>query len=72
MTDEHGTSKLDKSVAAVTVLADAEILPAVVDFARRVSQKLGLKGKAAEHLDQAVGTVCRNVIDHAFEPDEEW
>ena len=71
MTDEHGTSKLDKSVAAVTVLADAELLPAVVDFARRVSQKLGLKGKAAEHLDQAVGTVCRNVIDHAFEPDEE-
>ena len=57
MTDEHGTSKLDKSVAAVTVLADAELLPAVVDFARRASQKLGLKGKAAEHLDQAVGTV---------------
>ena len=71
MTDEHEMSKLDKSVAAVTVLADAELLPAVVDFVRRAANQLGLRDKAAEHLDRAVGTVCRNVIDHAFEPDEE-
>lgn len=71
MTDENGTSKLDKSVAAVTVLADAELLPAVVDFVRRAAKKLGLRDKAAEHLDRAVETVCRNVIDHAFESDEE-
>ena len=71
MTDEHEMSKLDKSVAAVTVLADAELLPAVVDFVRRAANQLGLRDKAAEHLDWAVGTVCRNVIDHAFEPDEE-
>jgi serine/threonine-protein kinase RsbW len=71
MTEEHGMSKLDKPVAAVTVLADAELLPAVVDFVRRTANQLGLRGKAAEHLDRAVETVCRNVIDHAFEPDEE-
>jgi anti-sigma regulatory factor (Ser/Thr protein kinase) len=71
MTDEHETSKLDKSVATVTVLADGELLPAVVDFVRKVANQLGLRDEAAEHLDQAVGTVCRNVIDHAFEPDEE-
>src|SRR5215213_4649999 len=71
MTDEHGTSQLDKSVAAITVLVDAELLPAVVDFVRRAAHHLGLKDKAAEHLDRAVGTVCRNVIDRAFEPDEE-
>ena len=71
MTDEHEMSKLDKSVAAVTVLADAELLPAVVDFVRRAANQLGLRDKAAEHLDWAVGTVCRNVIDRAFEPDEE-
>ncbi|MDQ3833234.1 MAG: ATP-binding protein [Actinomycetota bacterium] len=71
MRDEHETSKLDKPVAAVTVLADVELLPAVVDFVRRTANQLGLRDKAAEHLDQAVGTVCRNVIDHAFESDEE-
>ena len=71
MRDEHETSKLDKPVAAVTVLADVELLPAVVDFVRRTANQLGLRDKAAEHLDQAVGTVCRNVIYHAFEPDEE-
>src|SRR5919205_1953251 len=70
MRDEHETSKLDKPVAAVTVLADVELLPAVVDFVRRTANQLGLRDKAAEHLDQAVGTVCRNVIDHAFESNE--
>src|SRR5215203_4817417 len=70
MTAEHGTSKLDKPVAAVTVLADAELLPAVVDFVRRTANQLGLRGKAAEHLDLAVERVCRNVIDRAFEPEE--
>ncbi|MDQ3927439.1 MAG: ATP-binding protein, partial [Actinomycetota bacterium] len=62
MTAEHGTSNLDKPVAAVTVLADAELLPAVIDFVRRTANQLGLRGKAAEHLDLAVGRVCRNVI----------
>src|SRR5918912_17383 len=71
MRDEHETSKLDKPVAAVTVLADVELLPAVVDFVRRAANQLGLRDKVAEHLDRAVGTVCRNVIDHAFETDEE-
>jgi anti-sigma regulatory factor (Ser/Thr protein kinase)/GNAT superfamily N-acetyltransferase len=71
MTDEHGTSKLNKSVAAVTVLADARLLPAVVDFVRRAAKQLGLRDKTAEHLDQAVEAVCSNIIDHAFEPDEE-
>src|SRR5918912_1055212 len=70
MRDEHETSKLDKPVAAVTVLADVELLPAVVAFVRRTANQLGLRDKAAEHLDQAVGTVCRNVIDHAFDSNE--
>src|SRR5829696_3913299 len=71
MTEEHATSKLGKPVAAVTVLADAKLLPAVVDFVRKVADQLGLRGKAAEHLDRVVETICRNVIDHAFGPDEE-
>ena len=71
MTDQHGTSSLDKSIAAVTVLADEGLIAAVVDFVRRASSQLGLKDEAGEHLDRAVGTICRNIIDHAFEPDEE-
>jgi anti-sigma regulatory factor (Ser/Thr protein kinase) len=69
--DEHATSNVDKSIAEVTVLADAELLPAVVDFVRRAAHQLGLREKAAEHLDRAVVAVCSNVIDRAFEPDEE-
>jgi hypothetical protein len=49
-TDERGTSNLDKSIAAVTVLADAELLLAVVDFVRRAAHQLGLRDKATEHL----------------------
>jgi hypothetical protein len=45
-------------------------LPAVVGFVRRVVHRLGLGNKAAEQLDRAVETVCRNVIEHAFDPDE--
>jgi anti-sigma regulatory factor (Ser/Thr protein kinase) len=71
MTDDPVTSKLDKQVAAVTVLADAELLPAVVDFVKRTANQLGLRGKAAEHLGRVVETICRNVIDHVFGPDEE-
>src|SRR3954453_7332026 len=71
MTDEQGTSKLDKPIATVSVLADAELLPAVVNFVRRAAHRVGMSDKTSEHLDRAVRTVCRNVIDHAFEPDEE-
>ena len=76
MTDDHGTPGLERPVARVTVTTDAELLPAellpaVVDFVRQVARRLGLRDKAAEQLDRAVETVCRNVIEHAFDPDEE-
>src|SRR5215218_4442160 len=41
-----------------------------MDFVRQVARRLGLRDKAAEHLDRAVETVCRNVIERAFGPDE--
>jgi serine/threonine-protein kinase RsbW len=71
VTDEHGTPELERLVARVTVTTDAEVLPAAMDFVRQVAQRLGLRDKAAEHLDRAVERVCRNVIEHAFNPDEE-
>lgn len=71
MTDAHRTPKLEESVARVTVLADEGLLPAVVDFVRRTAQQLGLRDKAAKHLEQALETVSRNIIDCAFGPGEE-
>ena len=70
MTAEQGTSEPERRVARVTVTTDAELLPAVADFVRRVTQRLGLGHKAAEQLDRAAATVCRNVVEHAFEPGE--
>src|ERR687897_3058021 len=61
----------ERSVARVTVTTDAELLPVVVDFVRRVARQLWLRDRAAERLDHAVETVCRNVIEHAFEANEE-
>src|SRR3712207_5932677 len=71
MTDKRGPSKPEKTVASVTVLASAALLPAVVDFVRSTTRQLGLNDEDAEHLGWGVETVCRNVIDHAFEPEEE-
>jgi anti-sigma regulatory factor (Ser/Thr protein kinase)/GNAT superfamily N-acetyltransferase len=71
VTDERGTPEPERSVARVTVTTDAGLLPVVADFVRRVAHRLGLRNRAAEHLDLAVQTVCRNVIGHAFEADEE-
>ena len=42
MTDNRETSKLEKTVASVTVLANAALLPAVVDFVRNTAHQLGL------------------------------
>src|SRR5215203_2829718 len=71
MTDKRGTANLEKIVASVTVLARAALLPAVVDFVKRAAHQLGLNDTDAEHLGWAVETVCRNVIDRAYEPEEE-
>jgi anti-sigma regulatory factor (Ser/Thr protein kinase) len=69
VTDER--TARERPVARVTVTTDAELLPAVVDFVRRVAHRLGLRNRAAERLDLTVETVCRNVIEHAFEAGEE-
>src|SRR5687768_10521434 len=69
--DERRTPALERLVARVTVMTDAELLPAAVDFVRQVARQLGLGDKATDRLNRAVETVCRNVIEHAFEADEE-
>ena len=57
----------ENTVARVTVSNDPELLPAVVDFVGRVAHRLGLDDEAAERLDLALETVCRNVTERAFD-----
>jgi serine/threonine-protein kinase RsbW len=71
VSDDRGTPELERPVARVTVTTDAELLSAVVAFVRQVARRLGSGDKAAEQLDRAVETVCRNVIEHAFDLDED-
>lgn len=59
---------LDGRVASVTVLADGELVPDVVSFARRVARHLGLDEAGSWTLGRSVEAVCRNVVETAFEP----
>ncbi|MGH3144494.1 MAG: ATP-binding protein, partial [Rubrobacter sp.] len=61
----------EESIARLTVRADVDLLPPVIDFVGRLAQRLGLERAAAEHLDRTVEVVCRNVVEHAFGPGEE-
>ncbi len=70
VTDELGTREPERAIVRVAVTTDAELLPAVLDLVRQVAQRLGLKDKVAEKMARAVETVCRNVIEHAFNPGE--
>ena len=67
MTDMKAT--LEEPIARVTVSADAEFLPPVIEFVRQMTRRLGLSD--AKHVDQAVELVCMNVVEHAFGPEEE-
>jgi serine/threonine-protein kinase RsbW len=71
MTDKNEAPKLEEPVVRVTVSTDPEFLPPVVDFVRQTAHRLGLRDEAAEHLDRVVEVVCRNVIEQAFEPDDD-
>lgn len=71
MTDENEAPKLEKPVVHVTVSADAGFLPPVVDLVKQTAHLLGLRDEAAEHLNRVVEIVCRNVIERAFEPDDD-
>ena len=45
----------EQSIARVTVRANADLLPPVVDFVKHTTRWLGLRDAAAKHLDRAVG-----------------
>ena len=61
----------EEPIARLTISADADFLPPVIDFVRRMTDRLGLGKSSADQLDQAVELVCRNVIQHAFGQGEE-
>ena len=59
----------EEPIAHVTVFADAGFLPPVIEFVKEMTFRLGLRD--TEPVDRAVELVCRNVIEHAFGPEEE-
>ena len=71
MKHENESAELEQLVARITITADAGYLPLVVDFVRQTAHRLGIRDEAAEHLDLAVEVVCRNIIENAFESDED-
>jgi anti-sigma regulatory factor (Ser/Thr protein kinase) len=71
MAEQNETPSTEELIARVTVPANAGFLLAVIDFVQHVTYQLGLRGAAAEPLDQVVEAVCRNVVEHAFGPDDD-
>src|SRR5215212_244675 len=61
----------EEQIAHVTVRAEANFLTPLVSFVGHTAERLGLGGKEAGHLKQAVEKVCRNVIENAFGPDDD-
>ncbi len=61
----------EEPAVSITVLADAGLLPAMLDFVQQMTRKYGLDVEPAERLRQAVEKVCRNVIEGAFEPGDD-
>ena len=59
----------EEQVARVTVSADADFLPPVIEFVGRMTRQLGLVETG--QIEGAVELVCLNVIEHAFGPEEE-
>jgi len=70
MADENRPPALDESVARVTVATDTGLLPLVIDFAGRVTRRLGLEDESVGKFGRVIETVCGNVIEYAFGPDE--
>jgi len=67
--DKLGTPDLEGPVAPRLATIDAELLPAVMHFARQVAH--GLASTAAtEHTVAAVEAACPNLVKHAFDPAE--
>ena len=61
----------EQQVARITLVAKVEFLPAVASFVREISIKLGLAGNDIGQLELVVEEACMNVIEHAFDPDEQ-
>jgi len=69
MTETKATP--EEPIARITMRSDADFLTSVVSFVGHMAERLGLGGKEAGHLKRAVETVCRNVIENAFGPNDD-
>lgn len=63
--------KEEQQIARIRIIAKVDFLPATISFVREVSTKLGLASNDAGRLELVVEEACMNVIEHAFDPDEQ-
>jgi Histidine kinase-like ATPase domain len=59
----------EEPIVRLTISADAGFLPPVIEFVKQMTRRLGLGD--TEPMDRAVELVCLNVIENAFESEEE-
>ena len=57
-------------VTKMEVLAKVEYLSDVISFVGKLAERLGLNKKEAKHLELVTEETCLNVIEHAFDPEE--
>lgn len=60
----------ENQIARLIILAKVEYLSDVISFVGELSRKLGLDKKQAKHLELVTEETCLNVIEHAFDPEE--
>ena len=61
----------EKMVAAMQLLAEVRLLPAVLQMVRQAGLYCGLPEEAIAGLELSTEEACLNVIEHAFEPGEQ-
>ncbi len=62
---------MNKQIAKLEVQAKLDYLAEVIFFVGKMAVRLGLDKKNAKKLELITEENCMNVIEHAFEPDEE-
>ena len=60
----------EHQIAKIEVLAKVDYLSDVISFVGELAKRLGLDKKEAKHLELVTEETCLNVIEHAFDQEE--
>lgn len=64
-------SDIEKTLSKLTIPAKVEYLTFALDYVSDLTKHIGLPGIDAERLRLTTEEACLNVIEHAFDPEEE-